>query len=256
MKAFRYFIHLAYRGSNYHGWQYQPNAITVQQTLVHSLSLIMAEETEITGAGRTDTGVHARNFYAHFNADRHFSPVELRQIAYRLNRMLPGDIVIYAIAEVKSDVHARFSAISRTYRYYIVTRKNPFLEGLVWRYEAKLNVGLMLEASELIKQYDDFTCFSKSGTQNTTNLCNVFESHFIQQDELMIYHVKANRFLRNMVRAIVGTLIDVGKGKLDLTGLHSLLQHGCRSDAGESVPACGLFLEEIDYPGDIYIVGE
>ncbi|MDY0103577.1 MAG: tRNA pseudouridine(38-40) synthase TruA [Lentimicrobium sp.] len=248
MKTNRYFIHLAYDGSAYHGWQQQPNAITVQEVVEKALSLILSQKIKITGAGRTDTGVHARNYYAHFDCVRLFSTNELLQLVYRLNSILPRDISIYNVFLVDNDAHARFSAVSRTYHYYICRGKNPFAQLYAWQYSGALEMESMKASAAILIANRDFACFSKSGTDNATSLCSVTESYFQETDDMLIYHVKANRFLRNMVRAMVGTLLDIGKGKLDSDGLLELLNMGSRSDAGESVPAKGLFLEQVDYP--------
>lgn len=244
----RYFLHLAYDGTAYHGWQQQPNAITVQQLIEESLSLILSRPVPITGAGRTDTGVHARDFYAHFDTDIDFSPQELSQLVYRLNRILPKDISLFSAFRVDPDVHARFSAIYRTYRYYISRKKDPFSQLYAWQYSGSLDVDAMNASADKLILHNDFTCFSKSGTDNTTNLCTIQESFLKQNGDMLVYHVKANRFLRNMVRAIMGTLMDVGKGKVDAGRFEEILRHGTRSDAGESAPAKGLFLEKVEYP--------
>ena len=248
----RFFLHLAYDGTAYHGWQQQPNALTVQQVIQESLSLVLSRSVQITGAGRTDSGVHARNYYAHFDTDIVFSPQELTLLVYRLNRILPKDISIFSAFQVDPDVHARFSASSRTYRYYISRNKDPFSQLYAWQYNGVLNVDAMNASADKLLLHNDFTCFSKSGSDNTTNLCTIEESYLEQQGHMLVYHVKANRFLRNMVRAIMGTLMDVGKGKIDDGRFDEILKHGTRSDAGESVPAKGLFLEKIDYPGGMF----
>ena len=248
MEFNRYFLHLAYDGTAYHGWQQQPNALTVQKVIEDALTLILSRPVPITGAGRTDTGVHARNFYAHFDTDIGFSPQELTQLVYRLNRILPKDISLFSAFQVDTDIHARFSAISRTYRYYISRKKDPFSQLYAWQYTGNLNVDAMNASAALLLKHNDFTCFSKSGTDNTTNLCTIHESLLEQDGHMLVYQVKANRFLRNMVRAIMGTLMDIGKGKMDAARLEEILNHGTRSDAGESAPARGLFLEKVDYP--------
>ena len=251
MGNYRFFIHLAYNGSGFHGWQLQQNAHTVQQELQNALSVLTGNSVSLTGAGRTDTGVHARNFYAHFNLDYLLDKSELHQLEFKLNRFLPSSILVIEIFRVKPDIHARFSAISRIYRYYISQRKDPFSSDLSWIYTSRLDLEMMKAAAGILMEYKDFTCFSKSGTQTSTNDCTIFESYFEQKNHLLIYHVKANRFLRNMVRAIVGTMIEAGKGNLDTDSLRNLIENGTRSDAGMSVPANGLFLEEIEYPVDI-----
>lgn len=251
MENFRYFLHLAYNGTSFHGWQLQPNAITVQEVIEKDLSKLLGGNVLITGAGRTDTGVHARNYFAHFDLPKLLNAQELQQLVYKLNRMLPPDISVYEAFRVKDDVHARFSALSRTYHYYISRTKNPFIYNFAWNYVGNLDVPAMEAAAEIIKMYSDFTAFAKTGSETGNNLCTIFESHFIQDDNLLIYRVSANRFLRNMVRAIMGTLLEVGKGRINISHLHELIKEGTRSDAGESVPARGLFLENISYPTDI-----
>ncbi|MFH1119335.1 MAG: tRNA pseudouridine(38-40) synthase TruA [Bacteroidota bacterium] len=253
MENFRYFLFLAYNGSGFHGWQEQPNAHTIQAEIQYVLKVLTGNPCQLTGAGRTDTGVHARRFYAHFDSDKLINEVELSQLVYKLNRFLPQSIVIYDIFRVKPNVHARFSAISRTYHYYISRRKDPFSNDQSWIYTPELDIEKMEYAAGIIKDYSDFSCFSKSRTQTLTNDCNIYESFFISQDHFLIYHVKANRFLRNMVRAIVGTLMEVGKDNISMDELRTILEKGSRSDAGMSVPACGLFLEDVEYPEDIRI---
>ncbi|MBW6492756.1 MAG: tRNA pseudouridine(38-40) synthase TruA [Lentimicrobium sp.] len=256
MDLHRYFLHLSYDGSAYHGWQVQPNATTVQYVIESALSLILSTDIQITGAGRTDTGVHARNYYAHFDALLNFSDTDLKQLVYKLNSILPGDIYVYSAFEVIPETHARFSAVSRTYRYYISRRKDPFQSLYSWQYKGKLDIDKMSASASKLKSYSDFGCFSKTGTDNSTNLCSITESYFVEKDDLLIYHVTANRFLRNMVRAIVGTLVDIGKGKFNPEELDQLILSGNRSYAGESVPARGLFLEEVTYPSGIRLTGK
>lgn len=252
MDLYRYFLKLAYNGSAYHGWQAQKNAHSVQQEIENCLYYILgSKNVSLTGAGRTDTGVHARNYYAHFNYDQLFTDQQLVQVVYKLNQMLPSSIGVKEAFNVTSEAHARFSAISRTYRYFICRDYDPFSEGITWRLTIPLNIAKMNQAAAMIMDYNDFTCFAKTGAQTKTNLCSVTESQWIQQDNLLIYQTTANRFLRNMVRAMVGTLIDVGKGKISLDEFRKILEQGTRSDAGQSVPACGLFLEDIKYPDDI-----
>lgn len=255
MNGTRYFLKLAYNGSSFHGWQSQINAHTVQKELENCLALILQnKEISVTGAGRTDTGVHARVFYAHFDYYILLTATELKHLMYRLNHVLPDSIAVQEIFAVKSDVHARFSAISRTYRYYICRTYDPFAVGMSYKYTVPLNIELMQKAALLIKDYTDFTCFAKTGTQTTTNICTIYESEWVQEGNMLIYKTKANRYLRNMVRAMVGTLIDVGKEKLSLAEFTEILQTGTRSDAGQSVPACGLFLEDVEYPEDIRLL--
>lgn len=249
MEEFRYFLKLAYNGTPYHGWQSQKNAHSVQQEIEHALSCISGNRPiQITGAGRTDTGVHARCYYAHFDIDKHFERGELEQLVYRLNHILPDSIAVYDAFPVKPDAHARFSAISRTYRYYICRNHDPFSTGFSWRLTIPLNLDDMNEAASIIKDHSDFTCFAKTGTQTKTNICEVTESKWFIDDNFLVYETTANRFLRNMVRAMVGTLVDVGKGRTLIDDFRRILLEGTRSDAGQSVPACGLFLEDITYP--------
>lgn len=239
---------MAYHGGRYHGWQIQPNAITVQQQVENALFLVARQHIRLTGAGRTDTGVHARQFFAHFDFDSLLDDPSLKQWAYRLNRILSTDIVIFKIHRVSVDFHARFSATTRTYRYYLLKTKDPFNVEFAYRPGVSLDFKRMQKAAGIFKDYQDFTCFTKSNTQVNNYLCRINVSQVIETETMLIYHVAANRFLRNMVRAMVGTLLEVGKGRIDEQELHLLLTSGTRSDAGESVPAKGLFLEAIEYP--------
>jgi tRNA pseudouridine38-40 synthase len=248
MEQFRYFIHIAYNGKDFSGWQIQPVSPSVQQALESALSMLLREKISVTGAGRTDSGVHARNYYAHFGVKQSFNAEELKELVYRMNRVLPPSVAVFDIFPVDPGIHARFSAVSRTYRYYLTRKKNPFLTEFAWRYEGKLDIEAMKYIASLLPEYTDFSCFSKKGSQTGSTICYITESYFIEEPGLLIYHVKANRFLRNMVRAIAGTMIDVGKGFMDEAGFRRLITSGSRSDAGESVPAHGLFLEDIEYP--------
>lgn len=242
----RYFIHLAYNGANYCGWQIQPQSPSVQAELERCLSLKLGQEISITGCGRTDTGVHARNYYAHFDYEGEIQDVQ--DLAYRLNMFLPADIVIYRIWEVVPDLHARFDAVARTYHYYITPTKNPFHQNDTYYYYGPLDVSLMQQAADLLKDYTDFTSFSKLHTQVKTNNCKVMEARWFEQDGLLVFRIKADRFLRNMVRAIVGTLLEVGKRRMSLDELREVIERKDRCSAGESVLAHALFLEEVDYP--------
>ena len=239
---------MAYHGGRYHGWQIQPNAITVQQQVEDALLLVTRQQMRLTGAGRTDTGVHARQFYAHFDFESLLDEPSLKQWAYRLNRILSPDIVVFQIHRVSVDFHARFSATSRTYRYYLLKTKDPFNVDFAYRPGVALDVEKMQTAVGIFMEYEDFTCFTKSNTQVNNYLCRVTASRLIETETMLIYHVAANRFLRNMVRAMVGTLLEAGKGRISEQDLRVLLTSGTRSDAGESVPAKGLFLESIEYP--------
>lgn len=254
MEVNRYFLKLAYNGSSFHGWQVQQNAHSVQQEIEHALFCLSGNKpVSVTGAGRTDTGVHARCYYAHFEYDEHLDHEKLKQLVYRLNHLLPDSVAVYDAFKVHPDAHARFSALSRTYRYYICRNYDPFSTGLSWRLTIPLDIEKMNTAASMIMQYTDFTCFAKTGTQTKTNNCIVSESKWYEKDNFLIFETTANRFLRNMVRAMVGTLVEIGKGKLSLDDFRVILEKGSRSDAGQSVPACGLFLEEIAYPPEIRV---
>lgn len=241
----RYFIELAFNGTKYAGWQIQPNAPSVQQTLNEALSTLLREQVYVVGAGRTDTGVHAKQMYAHFEVEAAFIEQDL---CYRLNRYLPVDITIKQILPVAADAHARFSAISRSYEYHISAQKNPFLNGLAWILERPLDVNAMNLAAKVLLGEKDFKAFSRSNTQTKTNICHVTEAHWVQNQDGLVFHITANRFLRNMVRAIVGTLVNVGQNKTDQTRFEEILASKDRTLAGESAPACGLFLSKIIYP--------
>ncbi len=242
----RYFIFFAYDGTRYHGWQIQPNAITVQEELQRALSTLLRRDVETVGAGRTDTGVHARHMAAHFDWDG--EPLDTAQTAYRLNRILPRDISVYEVRQVEADMHARFSATSRTYHYYIHTVKDPFCRQYSLQMHYPLDFERMNRAARLFQAHDDYAAFCKAGGDNKTTICHVSEACWIQTSPTTWYfRITANRFLRNMVRAVVGTLIEVGRGRLSEEEFAAILQHGSRSDAGESMPGHALFLEEVRY---------
>ncbi len=247
----RYFIFLAYDGTEYHGWQCQPNAISVQERLQDVLTLVFRRDVLVVGAGRTDTGVHARMMVAHFETDDTF---DLNNLTFKLNSLLPSDIYVYKIVPVKSDAHARFSALKRTYRYFISLRKNPFNDRFSTRLYYLPDFDKMNKAAELLKNYSEFGSFCKSHSENKTTICHISKACWIQQcpDEYY-FEIVADRFLRNMVRAIVGTLFDVGRGKMTLQQFEEVIQREDRCLAGDSVPAKGLFLENIEYPIDIFI---
>lgn len=242
----RYFIHLSYKGTLYHGWQSQPNSTTVQHLLENALTKLLKRKIKITGAGRTDTGVHALNYYAHFDLpdfDIAFDDIFL----YHLNCILPNDIAVYKIFQVESSAHARFDPISRTYTYHINQIKNPFVQDSAYYFSRILDVDLMNEAASVLKEFDDFTSFSKLHTDNKTNNCKIFMAHWSFQNNELVFTITADRFLRNMVRSIVGTLIDVGLKKISVDQFRALIKLKNRSLAGMSVPAHGLFLTEIKY---------
>ena len=241
----RYFIYFAYDGTAYHGWQIQPNGISVQEVLQDALSKILRRKTEVVGAGRTDTGVHARLMVAHFN---HPETIDGPQLTYRLNRLLPSDISISKVVAVEETMHARFSAKWRTYRYYVHTCKAPFLRHYSYETPYALDYKLMAKGAERITHHEDFAAFCKSGADNKTTLCAVRACKWVQtSDHSWYFEITANRFLRNMVRATVGTLFLLGRHKISLTDLERILDEGNRSHAGESMPPHALFLEDIEY---------
>lgn len=247
----RYFIYLSYNGANYHGWQMQPNGISVQEVLSKALFTVLRFETEITGAGRTDTGVHARLMVAHFETEVVVG--DLKLFANKLNSILPPDISVSKICEVKLDAHARFDAISRKYEYHIVTEKSVFQHGLAARFSENLNIELMNDAAKMLFQFIDFTSFSKLHTDVKTNNCIIKQAFWEWRDNTLVFTIEADRFLRNMVRAIVGTLLEVGRGKLTIDDFSKIIEAKNRCKAGSSVPACGLYLVDIKYPVDIFI---
>jgi len=244
----RYKVNLQYRGTNYHGWQIQPNAITVQEILEKAFSTILQEKTGITGAGRTDTGVHASYYVAHFDSIQKIP--DLKNFAFKINRFLPKDISISNVSGVSDDFHARFSAISRTYEYVILTEKNPFFSDLSYYLYGKIDFDKMNECAKILLEYTDFTSFSKLHTDTKTNDCIIYKAEWKKDAQILgkyVFTIKANRFLRNMVRAIVGTLLDVGKGKITCDDFRKIIENKNRSNAGFSVPPEGLFLVNIEY---------
>ena len=251
----RYFITLSYDGTNYSGWQTQPDATTVQETIEQALTLVARspEPIAILGAGRTDAGVHARGMVAH--VDLPMSPDEARQLIYRTDRYLPHDIALYDIRPVREDAHARFSATSRTYRYYVTLRKDPFQEARMLRLYFPLDFDRMNEAAERLKDFTDFTSFSKLHTDVKTNNCRVTEAYWQAgaEDGQWILTITADRFLRNMVRAVVGTLFQVGKGRLSVEDFCAVIEAKDRGQAGSSAPAHALYLEQVGYPEDLYL---
>ena len=243
--AQRYFITLSYDGTNYHGWQVQPNGNSVQEELQRALSLLLREPIAITGAGRTDAGVHARMMVAHFDTDQ---PVDCAQLAYKLNRLLPKDIAVQRVEPVEAEMHARFSATSRTYHYFIHTHKDPFCRQYSCELHYDLDFELMNEAAQVLMEYDDFGAFCKSHADVKTTLCQVTEARWEQLTETQWrFTITANRFLRNMVRAVVGTLVDVGRHRLTVNDFRRIVEGKQRTDAGESMPGCALFLVDVRY---------
>ncbi|MBO5594157.1 MAG: tRNA pseudouridine(38-40) synthase TruA [Prevotella sp.] len=242
----RYFVWFGYDGAAYHGWQIQPNGNSVQEELQRGLSTLLREDISVTGAGRTDAGVHARVMVAHFDTEK---ALDCRQLAYKLNRLLPQDIAVDRVEPVSDDLHARFSATSRTYHYYIHTRKDPFRRAYSCEMHYDLDFAKMNEAGRILTTYEDFGAFCKAHSDVKTTLCQVTKAEWIQtSDTSWYFEITANRFLRNMVRAVVGTLVDVGRGKLTLDDFRKVIEGKQRSDAGESMPANALFLENITYP--------
>ena len=247
----RYFIKLSFLGTNYHGWQKQENANSVQFVLAEALSVILKEKTEITGAGRTDAGVHAREFYAHFDAC-YLDEKQRIELVFHLNGYLPYDISIQEIIPVVPGAHARFSAVSRTYQYILAQTKDPFYSGLAFYYSFPLDVEKMNEGAAIIKSYSDFTSFAKLPSETRTNICLITHICWEKHDNLLVFTITANRFLRNMVRAVVGTLIDLGRKRIQLPDIERIILSKNRSAAGYSVPACGLYLTSVDYPDDVF----
>ena len=242
----RYFIELAYNGSGYNGWQIQPNAPSVQEEINKALSLLLKQEINVTGAGRTDTGVHASFFVAHFESNVAIS--HTKGLVDKLNRFLGKNIVIKDIYAVLPDMHARFSAISRTYKYYINKNKDPFTYPFSYRPHPLPDIRLMNKACELLTHYEDVTSFSKLHTDVKTNICHLIEANWEETNEQLVFTIKADRFLRNMVRAIVGKLLDVGQKRITLEQFQQIIESKDRCKAGTSVPGNALFLCDIEYP--------
>ncbi len=246
----RYFLDIAYRGTAFHGWQIQPNASTVQEEINKALSTLLQDTVECLGSGRTDTGVHASQQIAHFDTDK---DLDSDKFQYRLNALLPQEISINAIDLVKDDAHARFDAVSRSYKYHIHKSKSPFKTGLSYFFNRPVDSTLINEACELINGWQNFQAFSKVHTDVKTFDCTIHHIHWEESNDSHIFSVSANRFLRGMVRAMVGTLLEVGQNKMSIADLKSVLESGVRSNAGRSAPPEGLFLTAVEYPKDIYI---
>lgn len=262
----RYFIELAYDGTRYHGWQAQPNAVGVQQLVDKALSTVFRTNVETTGAGRTDTGVHARQLFAHFDVEEEsivhgpltidgnaqktmdHGPCTMDPRMRSINALLPHDIAAKALIPVKEDAHARFDATQRSYEYHIHFEKDPFLHNYSWQLRDRPDVTLMNQAAGIMMEYTDFSCFSKSNTQVKTNNCKITRAQWLEQDGKLVFHISADRFLRNMVRAIVGTLLMVGNKNIAPQEVRRIIESKNRSKAGTSVPACGLYLTEVKYP--------
>ena len=241
----RYFIEFSYNGSAYFGYQIQPKQISVQEELEKALSTILRESVKTTGAGRTDTGVHAKKMFAHFETDQLLS----ENLIYKLNSFLSENIAIKRIFKVDDDMHARFSATYRTYEYYISLEKNPFSKDSSWQYwrQKTLNINLMNEACKILFEYDDFTSFAKLHADNKTNICKIYKAEWEQLGNQLRFTISADRFLRNMVRAIVGTMVEIGTGKIAPQDLRRIIEEKYRNSAGVSAPAQGLFLVDVGY---------
>ena len=243
----RFFIQLSYQGTNYHGWQVQPNVNSVQLEVNQALSVVLNQEIMVTGAGRTDAGVHAKQMFAHFDSDKSLG----KELLYRINSILPNDIAVINLFKVKEDAHARFSALNRTYNYCISENKNPFYTHCYF-YNKKLDVIKMNQSAQYLLGKHDFTSFSKVKTNTHTNNCEISILSVVKKKDKIFFTIRSNRFLRNMVRAIVGTLVDVGESKIPVSSLKKILENKNRSLAGKSMPANGLTLVSIEYPKEIY----
>lgn len=253
----RYFITLSYDGAAYCGWQRQPDTPTVQQAVEKALSTLLRSEIEIVGAGRTDTGVNASKYVAHFDIEQ--AVADCQQLVYKLNLVLPHDIAVQKVERVKDDAHARFDAVEREYTYYISQRKNPFRRYSAWQYYVPLDVEMMNVAAKSLLEWSDFTTFAKLNSNNKTNICRVIKAEWRRSEDdsdLLIFTIRADRFLRNMIRAIVGTLVDVGRGRYSAADFEHIL-HSCDlSQSSAGAPAQGLFLSDVEYMEDVYNVEE
>lgn len=262
----RYFIEVAFNGTVYHGWQCQKNAVSVQEILNKALGTILRQKIETTGCGRTDTGVHANQLFAHFDLQDNSQHSTLNsqlmahnlqptihnlQLIRSLNSLLPYDIAVKRISEVAPNAHARFDATERSYQYHVHFEKDPFKLGFSWLLKDHPEMKLMNQAAGIITEYEDFSCFSKSNTQTFTNNCHITKAEWQEVQGGMVFYISADRFLRNMVRAIVGTLIQVGRREIRPEDIRNIIESKNRCNAGASVPACGLYLSEVKYPYEI-----
>lgn len=247
----RYFLELRYNGGAYFGWQRQPDMPTVQQTLEGGLATLLREQVCLTGAGRTDTGVNASYYVAHFDC---MQPVaDPQQMLYKLNFLLPEDIAVHSLTPVADDAHARFHAREREYRYYIERQKNPFTRHTTWQYYVPLDVEQMNEAAAILLQYDDFTSFAKLNSNNKTNICRVMDAKWTENDcGVLCFTIRADRFLRNMVRSIVGTLVDVGRGRYTPQQFGEIIESRDLARSSGGAPAQGLFLSDVVYPASVF----
>ncbi|WP_276498303.1 tRNA pseudouridine(38-40) synthase TruA [Pontibacter litorisediminis] len=246
----RYFLEIAYDGTRFHGWQVQPNALSVQEVLEDSLNKVLREPVSTTGSGRTDTGVHASQQFVHFNAQQ---PLDPQQVVYRLNRILPEDISAVDLYLVQPDAHARYDAFARTYHYHITLRKNPFKRYHAWYHSRPLDVEKMNEAAAILLKYEDFTTFSKVKGDTKHYRCNMYEAVWRQAGEELQFTIRANRFLRGMVRLIVGTLVDVGRGKLTVQEFEQIVASQDRRRSSGAAPSEGLYLAKVEYPSELFI---
>ena len=249
----RYFLQIAYDGTNYHGWQRQPNDHSVQAEIEHALCKILRLESIVTiGCGRTDSGVHASDFYLHFVAD--FKDLKVEEVLFRLQKILPKDIAAYRLFQVSHRAHARFDATERAYEYRLIQRRDPFLRSHAYHYPYELDFNRMNEAAALLIGKHDFASFCKAGGNQGTTICDLRRAEWVNQNGVWVFHIVANRFLRNMVRAVVGTLLEVGRGKMDLVQFQEVIDLKKRSAAGDSVRPEGLFLTRVVYPPETFTI--
>lgn len=248
----RYFIFISYKGTSYHGWQIQPNSVTVQKILEQALSVVLNEPITTIGAGRTDAGVHASFFCANFDSS---SPdlLQTRNLVFRLNQYLPSDISVSSIRKVVPDANARYSAVSRTYKYYISRIKDPFFDNSSWYLHGHIDIATMNLACRLLYNHEDFTSFSKLHSGAKSNICRIYHAQWEESENRLVFTIRADRFLRNMVRAIVGTMIEIGTGKLNIKDFDDIINAKDRCRAGKSAPAKGLFLVDIEYPAETFL---
>ena len=249
-KKLRYFLEIAYNGGAYFGWQIQPDAVSIQEVLERGLSTILQKEIKVVGAGRTDTGVHARQLFVHVDLDNN---EDVANFIFKINSILPRDILVRDIHPVNNDAHARFDAIEREYEYWINLVKDPFSQEFAYQIHNRPNIDLMNEAAAVLLEYRDFQCFSRTKTNVKTYHCVIKKAVWTLDGNRLIFTISADRFLRNMVRAIVGTLLDVGYEKISMAQFHAVLESKNRSEAGKSAPAHGLYLTKVMYPDDIFI---
>lgn len=250
--SYRYFIKLSYNGKPFNGWQKQKNAISVQEVVENAFSTLLKQKIEIVGCGRTDTGVHAKNYVAHFDSNTEIQKKE--NLLYHINQILPFEVVVHEIIQVIPNAHARFDAVSRTYQYVVTQTKDPFHKEFSAFVKFTLDIDIMNLASNLLLMYDDFTSFCKLHSDNKTNICKVTEAFWTKEGDKLIFTITADRFLRNMVRAIVGTLLQVGSGKIQIEHFQNIIEERNRDKAGTSAPANGLYLTNITYPARIFMI--